>query len=223
MAKPLRLVVTGATGRMGSLVAELAAKDGRFAIAAALSRQGPDVEEALARADALVDFSAPDACVAYAKAAAGEGKPAVIGTTGLSAAQNAAVRAAARKTPIFYAANFSAGVAVLARLAAEAARLLPRWERAIVETHHSKKKDAPSGTALRLAEAAGGGAAIASVRVGDVVGDHTFTLAGPFERLELTHRAHSRAVFATGALEAALWLSARKPGLYGMDDLLGDR
>lgn len=223
MAKRLRLVVTGATGKMGAMVAELAAKDAdaRFEVVAALSRSGPDIEEALGGADVVVDFSAPEASVEYARAAAAARKAAVIGTTGLSNAQKSALAAAARRAPVFYAANFSAGVAVLARLAKEAVQRLPKWEKAIVETHHSQKKDAPSGTALRLAEAAGGGVPIASQRVGDVVGDHTLTLAGPFERLELTHRAHARSVFAKGALEAAAWTFGKKPGLYGMDDLLG--
>lgn len=220
MGRRVRIVVTGATGRMGSLVAALAAKDERFEIAAAVSRQGPDIEDSLAQADVVVDFSAPEPAVAYVKAAAAAGKAVVVGTTGFTPAQKAAVAAAAKRAAVFMAPNFSAGAAVLCRLAAEAARLLPDWERALSETHHSKKKDAPSGTALRVAEAAGGAATV-SLRVGDVVGDHTLILAGPYERLELTHRAHDRAVFAKGALEAARWLRGKKPGLYGMNDLLG--
>jgi 4-hydroxy-tetrahydrodipicolinate reductase len=120
-------------------------------------------------------------------------------------------------------------VALLTRLAAEAARGLPGYDAGIVETHHKAKKDAPSGTALRLAQAvrdgAGAGAAVAtaSLRLGDVVGEHALTFAGPFERLTLSHSAESRDVFARGALDAALWLRRRKTGLYDMLDLLGPR
>jgi 4-hydroxy-tetrahydrodipicolinate reductase len=128
---------------------------------------------------------------------------------------------------VFSAPNFSRGVALMAWLAAEAAKRLPGWDAAVVETHHTGKKDAPSGTALRLAQAVrdGRGSAekveIASVRLSDVAGDHELIFGGPFERLSLVHRAESRDVFALGALEAAVWVAKKKPGLYGMNDLLG--
>jgi 4-hydroxy-tetrahydrodipicolinate reductase len=118
-------------------------------------------------------------------------------------------------------------VAVLAHLAAEAARLAPGYDAALIDVHHSAKRDAPSGTALRLARAVRDGRGedapvpTASVRIGGVVGDHTVIFAGPDERLELTHRAESRDLFARGALDAALWAAKKKPGLYGMNDLLG--
>lgn len=225
---PLRLIVCGAAGRMGSRVVELAAADPRFSVAAGI-RRGARLEDYLAGADMLVDFSAPAASVSFAKAAARAGKASVIGTTGFSDAQRAELRSQSRRAPLFLAPNFSLGVAVLAHLAAQAARALEFYDAGVWELHHNAKKDAPSGTALALArgmmEARGDGRPVPAVsqRLGGAIGEHTVTLAGPFERLELTHRAQSRALFARGALEAALWLRGRKPGLYGMTDMIGPR
>lgn len=225
--KPLRVIVGGGAGRMGRRLAALLLEDPRFVLTGAVVRgfTADQLAAYLERADLLIDFSAPSASVAFAAAAAKAGKPAVIGTTGLSVLQQAQLRAFAKKIPLFAAANFSPGVHALLRLAEEAARLLGDFEVSLCETHHSLKKDAPSGTALRLAQAVArtrGGKLpeIASQRVGDVVGDHTLTLAGRDERLELVHRAQSRDVFARGAMAAALWLRRRRPGLYGMDDLM---
>lgn len=230
MAQALRIAVCGAGGRTGSRVAALAAQDARFQVVARLDRAGlARFEKAPADCGAVVDFSVPEAAARLAAACARARIPLVTGTTGLSAAQRGALAAAARRIPVFAAPNFSRGVALLLRLAAEAARRLEGWDAAIVETHHKGKKDAPSGTALRLAQAVreGRGRAepvpTASLRLGGVVGEHTLALAGPAERLELTHRADSRDPFARGALDAALWTAGRKPGLYGMPDLLGLR
>ena len=234
MKRPLRLVVTGAAGRMGRRVAALAAEDGRFQVAALADRApGPgltplaELPQALSRADVLVDFSAPEASAGFAELAAKLRKPAVIGTTGFSPAHLARIKAASRRTPLFLSPNFSPGVHALCCALRRAAAMLADYEASVSETHHNLKKDAPSGTALRLArlvaaERGGRAPAVVSQRVGDVVGEHTVTLAGPCERLELTHRAHSRDVFARGALRAALWLAAKKPGLYDMPDMLGD-
>ena len=231
MKKILRLVVTGAAGRMGRRVAALAAEDDRFQVAALVDRgEGPglikpeSLPEALAHADVLLDFSAPESAVRFAGLAAAARKPAVIGTTGFSSVQLAQLKAASRRIPVFLSPNFSPGVHAMGVLLKTAAALLKDYEVSISETHHSRKKDAPSGTALRLARIImearrGSEPAIVSQRVGDVVGDHTVTLAGPCERLELTHRAQSRDVFVQGALRAALWVSGRKPGLYDMPDL----
>jgi len=238
-AEPLRLIVAGAAGRMGSRVAALASADPRFHVVARVFHQTPlenrgpapitlqQVPERLSHADAVVDFSAPSSSVALAQACAQARKPVVIGTTGWKQADLARLKAVARKTAVFLAPNFSPAVSVFFHIAAQAARLLPGYEAGISEIHHSRKKDSPSGTALKLAEAVRAGrrnenpVPTASQRLGDVIGEHTLTLAGPFERLELTHRAHSRDVFARGALEAALWLRSRRVGLYGMPDLLG--
>jgi len=232
MKKPLRLAVTGAAGRMGRRVAALAREDPRFAVAALVDRiSGPGLlapdglPQALGAADVLVDFSTPEAAVRFAGMAAQTRMAAVIGTTGFTPVALAQLKAAARRIPIFLSPNFSPGVHALGILARAAATLLKDYEIAISETHHSHKQDAPSGTALRLARIVmevrrGGAPAIVSQRLGDVVGDHTVTLAGPCERLELTHRAQSRDVFARGALRAALWVAGKKPGLYDMPDLL---
>ena len=227
MKTPFRIVVCGASGRMGARVAALAAEDARFALAGCVGRgNASDLPGLLASADALVDFSSPAASLSFAAAAASARRAAVIGTTGFSKAQLARLKALSKRAPILVSPNFSPGVNLLFRLAAEAARRLPGHDARIVESHHKAKKDAPSGTALRLARAvseARGGAAVpaVSLRLGDVVGEHTLTLAGPFERLELTHRAHSRDLFARGALDAALWLKGHRPGLYDMGDALG--
>jgi len=231
MKKILRLVVTGAAGRMGRRVAALAAEDARFQVAALVDRTaeqgclGPDaLPQALSQADVLVDFSAPESAVRFAGLAAAARKPAVIGTTGFTQVQLAQLKAASRRIPVFLSPNFSPGVHALGVLLRAAASLLKDYEVSISETHHSRKKDAPSGTALRLARIImearrGPEPAIVSQRVGDVAGDHTVTFAGPCERLELTHRAHSRDVFARGTLRASLWVAGKRPGLYDMPDL----
>ena len=223
----LKIAICGATGRTGSRVAALADSDRRFLVAARFGRANASrLDAALEGCGAVIDFTAPEATTRFAAACARARVPFVTGTTGLSGAQRARLEAAATRTPVFAAANFSRGVAVLLRLAAEAARLLPGYDAAIVEAHRRGKKDAPSGTALRLAESVMAGrrdrrpVPTSSLRVGDVPGDHALTLAGPGERVELAHRAESRDVFAEGALEAALWVARRRPGLYGMSDLL---
>lgn len=232
----LRLVVCGVLGRMGARVAALAEVDRRFRLAAGVLPRPSGAEarypllaeselrSRLADADVVIDFSTPEASVRYAELAAKANTPLVVGTTGRSPAQEEAVRAAAKKAPLFVAANFSPGMNLLLHLARLSAAALPEWDAAILDVHHKAKKDAPSGTAKALAESVRAADAkaptVASLRAGDVVGDHTLLLAGPEERLELTHRAHSRDVFARGALEAAYWLRGRKPGLYGMADLL---
>ncbi len=230
MTTPLKIAVCGAAGRAGSRVAALASIDPRFHLVARVDRaRAAQFEDEAGAVAAAVDFSAPEAAVHYAAACARAEVAFVTGTTGLNDVQRAQLAAAARKIPVFSSPNFSRGMAVMTWLAAEAARRLPGYDAAIVEAHHKGKKDAPSGTALRLAqavrEARGADEPVpsASLRLGDVVGDHDLTFAGPCERLTLSHQAESRDVFALGALEAALWLAKRKPGLYGMGDLLGLR
>jgi 4-hydroxy-tetrahydrodipicolinate reductase len=225
---PLKIAVCGATGRTGSRVAALASTDPRFHLVARVDRaRSAEFEDEAGAVAAAVDFSVPEAAVHYAAACARAKVAFVTGTTGLNDVQRAQLAAAAKKIPVFAAPNFSRGVTLMAWLAAEAARGLPDYDAAIVETHHKGKKDAPSGTALRLAQAvrdgrdADGKVETVSLRISDVVGDHELIFAGPFERLTLSHRAESRDVFARGALDAALWLVKRKPGLYGMRDLLG--
>lgn len=176
----------------------------------------------------MIDFSSPEATEAVIDAALASKTPLLVGTTGLSDSALARLRSAAERLPVLVAANTSLGVAVLADAAARAARLLgPAYRCSIVEAHHHHKKDAPSGTAQRLAHAItsqGGNLPadqILSIRGGDVVGEHTIRFAGEGEYLELTHRATSRDLFAQGAIKAAIWLSKAKPGWYTIEDVLG--
>ena len=205
-----------------------------------------DLEAALVGADAVIDFTAPAASVALAQRSAALGLIHVIGTTGCSVADDAAIAAAGVKgARIVKSGNFSMGVNVLASLVKQAAAVLAEYDIEILEMHHNKKVDAPSGTALLLGEAAADGRHIglaqhsvrvrdghtgpreagtigfATLRGGTVVGEHSVILAGPSERIELNHRAEDRAIFAHGAARAALWAKDQKPGLYSMADVLG--
>ena len=173
--------------------------------------------------DVAIDFSLPTGFDGVLALCVSRGAVLVSGTTGLAAAQRQALDAAAEKIPVLWASNFSLGVAVLAELVERAARALHGWDCDIVEAHHVHKQDAPSGTALSLGQAAErGGAAprYASLRAGDIVGEHTGQFTGLGERVELVHRATSRDVFARGALHAALRLAGRAPGQYRLADLL---
>ena len=226
------MLVCGAAGRMGRAVRAEIEASSAFSLAGCVDyRPGPGVETPdafeylLASADVVIDFSTPEAACAYAAVCARRRKPFVTGTTGFSGKQAAALKAAGRKTRVFSSPNMSPAVNLTFALAAAAARRLKDFDIHIHEAHHSGKRDAPSGTALRYAEriaAARGGELppITSVRAGDIVGEHTVLFAGPHERVELTHRAHSRALFASGALKAAAWLAGRKPGFYDYFDLL---
>ncbi|MGH7013263.1 MAG: 4-hydroxy-tetrahydrodipicolinate reductase [Stellaceae bacterium] len=196
-------------------------------------------------ADAVIDFSWPAASVGHAKIAAATGKALVIGTTGLDAAQESALKQAARKAPILWAPNMSVGINLLLELVREAASQLgPDYDIEILEMHHRHKVDAPSGTALALGRAAAAGRGVdlgkkrvaardgvsgprkagdigfAVLRGGDEVGFHQVTFAGSGETVDLAHRATSRRVFARGAVRAAQWLARKKPGLYVMADVL---
>ncbi|MCC5996757.1 MAG: 4-hydroxy-tetrahydrodipicolinate reductase [Oceanicaulis sp.] len=206
------------------------------------------LEAASKGADVIIDSSMPDFTAAMAGRLAAAGGPALVtGVTGLSDEQQQAVEAAARRIPVLQASNFSLGVAVMERLVAEAARLLPdgEFDLEIVETHHRRKADAPSGTALSFGRAAARarGAALetqavyarpraggtrgvgeigfSAVRGGGVVGEHEARFLAAFEEIAVTHRAFDRFIFARGAVTAALWLRGRPAGLYTMQDLLG--
>ena len=173
--------------------------------------------------DVAIDFSLPDGFDPILALCRERGAALVSGTTGLSPAQREAIAAAADRIPLLWASNFSLGVAVLHDLVERAARLVPHWDCDIVESHHVHKRDAPSGTALTLGQAAERGGAqprYASLRAGDIVGEHLVQFTGLGERLELTHRATNRDVFARGALHAALRLAGRTPGAYRLADLL---
>ncbi len=183
-------------------------------------------DPAVAACVATVDFGSPESFRQALQRSVAAGLPFLSGTTGITDADRALMTAAAKKIPVFHSANMSYGVAALAEILPQLARLTAGMEVSIVETHHSRKKDAPSGTALKLGEiiASGRGkndVAIHAVRGGDVVGEHTVTFFGDGERLELTHRAHNREIFAAGAVQALVWLLARKaPGLFSMADVV---
>jgi len=258
----IRVVVAGAAGKMGSRVLAALREEKDFTVTGAFERAGSEhvgrdasgvpiagaLEQALSKgADVVVDFTAPAASLQNARTCADRGIALVIGTTGFSEEQKAELRAASRRIPVLLAPNMSAGVNVLFRLVADAARALGTgYEVEVVEMHHRMKRDAPSGTALRLAEVAAGALGLPSsayvyerhgdvgarkpgtigvqaLRGGDVVGDHTVHFLADGERLELTHRATSRDNFARGAVRAARWLAGRKPGFYDMQDVLGLR
>ncbi len=234
----IRVAVPGAAGKMGRMVIDALRERDDVECVAAIERPGhPDVGRevapgvtigddlgaGLARADAYIDFSVPAASAAAAEAAAERGVAGVIGTTGVDEDDTARIRRAAERIPIVWAPNFSLGVNVLLGLVAQAARALgPDFEAAVLDIHHSAKRDAPSGTALAVANAMDReDLEIVALRRGDVVGEHTAYFLGPAERIEITHRAGSRAIFARGAVRAAAWVVGKPPGLYGMKDVLG--
>jgi len=227
MSSPVRVLVVGAAGRMGRTIVDLAKADPNIDIVAQCDLGDP-AEPAIKNCDVVIDFSHAQAVDEICCAGLRHGKSLVIGTTGHSQRQRRVIEEAARSLPIVFASNFSVGVNVLFWLTRNAAELLGRdFSPEIIETHHKMKKDAPSGTAKTLAEVLKTAQKIQdeipiqSIREGDVVGEHTVIFMGPEERLELTHRATSREIFARGALRAAHWIMGRPPGLYSMQDVLG--
>ena len=263
----LKIAVAGASGRMGRMLIEAinAAPDAK--LTGALDREGnpfigtdagafsgvmtgvtieSDLDRGLANADFLIDFTRPEGTLRHLEACAARGVALVIGTTGFSAEQKAAIGAAARRTAVFMSPNMSVGVNVVMRLLAQAAKAFSQgYDIEIIEAHHRNKIDAPSGTALKMGEvvasALGRNLAdnavfgregvtgardpstigFATVRGGDIIGDHTVLFAGIGERIEITHRSSSRATYAQGSLRAARFLARSGPGLYDMNDVLG--
>jgi 4-hydroxy-tetrahydrodipicolinate reductase len=247
----MRIGIAGITGRMGRLLAEEVAAAGATLAGGIGHGPGaavlPDIAALAAISDVVIDFTHASAASGHAAALAAAGTGWVLGTSGLSAADEAAVADAARRIPVVYAANFSPGVCLVLALAERMAAALPAdaYDAEILEMHHRQKVDAPSGTAIALgrAVAAGRGVALeavgvrardghvgarppgaigfAALRGGQVVGEHTLLFAGATEHIALTHRAFDRRAFATGAVRAALWLAGRAPGLHGMNAVLG--
>ena len=224
---PVRALLVGAAGRMGRTIVGIARNDPKIEIAAQCDR-GDAIEPAMAKSDVTIDFSHADAIDEICRVSREHRQPLVIGTTGHSRVQRQKIESAAKEIPVVFAANFSVGVNALFVLARKAAELLGNeFEIEIVETHHRMKKDAPSGTAKTLAEIlqktrnVDSEVPIQSIREGDVVGEHTAIFNGPGERVELTHCAASREIFAGGALRAAQWIVGKAPGLYSMEDVLG--
>jgi 4-hydroxy-tetrahydrodipicolinate reductase len=244
---PLKLLINGAKGRMGQTLVSCAAADPDLQVAAQVD-VGDDLASSLPDCEAVVDFSHAAATASIAQMCAQSGKILVIGTTGQENSARQSVKNSARQIPIVFAPNFSAGVNTLFWLTRKTAEILgPEFDLEIIEMHHRLKKDAPSGTAKRLAEIlceirglsyeadvchgregmvgerTGTEIGMHAVRGGDVVGEHIVIYAGPGERVELTHRASSRETFAKGALRAVKWAQHQPPGLYDMQDVLGLR
>ena len=264
----MRLVVAGAGGRMGRTLVKAIADSKEFALAGALEdARSPligwdagvlaglpeagvkltgDAGPLLAKADGIVDFTAPSATLEFATLVAKAGKVHIIGTTGLSAADEAKIKDAAKTAVIVKSGNMSLGVNLLAALTKRVAKTLDNsFDIEILEMHHNQKVDAPSGTALMLGRAAADGRGIAldkhsvksrdghtgarkvgdigfaALRGGTVVGEHSVIFSGAAERVELAHKADDRIIFARGALHAARWARTQKPGLYSMMDVLG--
>jgi 4-hydroxy-tetrahydrodipicolinate reductase len=223
---PIRVGLIGAAGRMGKTISALADSDPNIDITARCDL-GDLIEPTMKNCDVAIDFSQADATAEICRVAVKHSKPFVIGTTGHSQDQRRMIEETARFVPIVFASNFSVGVNVLFWLARKAAEQLGSdFDAEIIETHHKMKKDAPSGTAKTLADVLKARKMqseipIRSIREGNVVGEHTVIFSGPGERLELTHRAASREIFARGALRAAKWIIGKPAGLYSMQDVLG--
>jgi 4-hydroxy-tetrahydrodipicolinate reductase len=264
----LRLIVAGAGGRMGRTLIRAMAETAGVVLAGAVEAGGSPaigrdsgelaglgkngiavtaaIEDLLATADGLLDFTVPSATVVFAEALARRGGIHIIGTTGLSDEDEKRIAAAATKAVVVKSGNMSLGVNLLTALTRRVAKTLgPEFDIEILEMHHNKKVDAPSGTALMLGRAAAEGRGVdlaarairsrdghtgarragdigfATLRGGTVTGEHSVIFAGPAERIELVHKAEDRMIFARGALHAALWARGRQPGLYSMADVLG--
>jgi len=265
MSEYVEVVVYGSAGRMGQAVIRNVLDSTRARLACALVRPGSGLaDEPLDRVfgtlprnvdfstsldpdvpcDVLVDFSGPVAFDAALALAVERRAAFVSGTTGLRDTQFGALQNAAHTIPVLWASNFSLGVAMLARAARRVAEALPDWDCEIIEMHHARKQDAPSGTAITLGQAVADGHGVAleqsaryerhgqigtrpqgeigfaTLRGGDVVGEHTLIFASTGERLELTHRATDRDIFARGAVAAAIWIAGREPGMYTFDQVL---
>ena len=227
MSGPVKIIICGARGRMGRALVACAQADPELQVVGEIDL-GDDLSNVVGKCDVVVDFSVREMTAAVARLAAEHKKALVIGTTGHTAQEQQAVRGLIGPIPVVWSANFSTGVNALFWVTAKIAEVVgPKWEAEVVETHHTAKKDAPSGTAKRLQEllkcVRGKEAPAHALRIGDVVGDHTVIFGTSGERIELTHRASSRETFASGALRAAKWAVRQKPGLYDMQDVLGLR
>ena len=250
----LKIVVCGASGKMGKMVVSRILSDKELVLSGAIEWRehhavGQQINEinitdnfseALKSSDVAIDFTNMDATLYHLDIAKKQKKAIIIGTTGITAEGIERIKSASREIPIILAANMSVGVNLIFKLVGEVADALPCYDVEIIEAHHNQKKDAPSGTALKLAEIISSKSGlepvfgrhgnvgarkkeigIHSVRAGDIVGEHTVIFAGEGEQIELIHRAHSRDTFAAGAVKAAKWIFGKSPGLYSMRDVLG--
>ncbi|MBI2342132.1 MAG: 4-hydroxy-tetrahydrodipicolinate reductase [Deltaproteobacteria bacterium] len=239
----VNIILAGAAGRMGQAILNVLPSFRGLSLAGAVAEKGhpkdgkpiykntrlsSDISGIINNGDVLVDFTTAEASINNLKIAAASKKPVVIGTTGHSPEQRSEILSLSKIVPVVFSPNMSVGVNLMWKLIEESASVLEKdYQIDIIETHHVHKKDAPSGTAKKMIEAvaASGGydlkkIKVKSIREGEVVGDHTILFTSPYERLEITHRAFSREVFAAGALRAALWVVDKKAGLYSMSDVL---
>lgn len=266
----IKAVVTGAAGRMGSRIINVLSASEGIRLSGAIERKGhalvgqdscgpaglpsggvlititDDLAAAVKAGDVLIDFTLPEASLDHIRECAEHGKPAVVGSTGFSKEQLAEIGKYAQKIPCVVSPNMSIGVNLCFKILEEIAKTIGEdYDMEIVEAHHRMKKDAPSGTAMKMAQVIAHAVnrnldqvgvyarkgmigerskkeiGIQTLRAGDIVGEHTVMFAGKGERIELTHRAHSRDTFAAGAVRAAKWVVGKKPGLYDMQDVLG--
>ncbi len=264
----VRTIITGAAGRMGMRLVALTLGAPGLQLSGAVEAKGhpalgkdagevaqigrvnipitDNLSTYLSQSDVVIDFTGPSSCLVNLQQVVKSTKAMVIGTTGFSDQELAELRALALKIPCVFSPNMSVGINVLLSTVGKIARSLgEQYNIEVIEAHHNKKKDAPSGTALKLAEALAEGMewdlkevgvysrhgitgerktreiGMQTIRAGDIVGDHTILLGGPGERIEITHRAHTRDTFAQGALRAAEWVAHQSPGLYSMTDVLG--
>jgi len=243
-ARPLRVVLCGVGGKMGRAILEALVQEKGLTLGAALEI-GDDVKDGLSKGDVVIDFTTAKSSLSILQEAVSQKRPIVIGTTGFTEAEKEEITAASNAIAIVFSPNMSVGVNVVFKLLADATRALgDAYDIEIVEMHHRHKKDAPSGTALRMGEAITqargttlsevgrferhgdigarslGEIGIQSLRGGDVVGDHRVIFAGPGERVEIIHQAHNRDNFARGSLIAAQWVMNQPPGIYDMMDVL---
>ena len=252
----IKVILTGAFGRMCRAVADEIEQDRGIRLVGAVEasghsnlgkifhgvKVGSNLQEIIDKGDVVVDFSCPEAALSHLAEASAAGKPFITGTTGFSEGQLAEAEEVANNIPVLISPNMSAGVNLLFKMTKEVTRALPDFDIEIVEIHHNKKKDAPSGTAAKLAEIVRSvrkdspvvcgregfvgerpekEIGMHSLRGGDVTGEHRIIFAGEGERFELVHRAHSRRTFARGTMKAIHFIHGLEPGLYTMDDLLG--
>jgi 4-hydroxy-tetrahydrodipicolinate reductase len=266
----IKAVVTGAAGRMGSRIINVLSTSEGICLSAAVERKGhqlvgqdartmaglpagrvltlvaDDIVAALKANDVLIDFTMPEASLEHIRTCAELGKAAVIGSTGFSPEQLKEISIYIQKIPCVLSPNMSIGVNLCFKILEEVAKAIGQdYDMEIIEAHHRMKKDAPSGTAMKMAQIIAQAVnrnldevgvyarkgiigerskkeiGIQTLRAGDIVGDHTVMFAGKGERIEITHRAHSRDTFAAGAVRAAKWVVGKKPGLYDMQDVLG--
>ncbi|MFH1283689.1 MAG: 4-hydroxy-tetrahydrodipicolinate reductase [bacterium] len=256
----VNVIITGACGRMGSRITDLARNENRISVKGLVDRSDcdcfgkelfpglivtSDLVKVIDQCDIVIDFTSPKSSLQYLEAASKHKKGIVIGTTGFDDKQIKEINNYSNSVPVVFAPNMSVGVNVLFKIIQEAAGLLNGYDVEIIEAHHNKKKDAPSGTAKRIAEIVSkelgyslgdsvvygrsGNVGerkkkeigIHSIRAGNIIGDHTICFASSTESIELKHRAFSRDALAEGAIRAAIWLKGKGPGLYSMNDILG--